>query len=513
MNKNKNTIIGQNRTDNVNNDNLKNANVCDNNNTNKKNNGITVSVHIGGSLLDNQCDGINITVNGFNNEECESKKTEIVEDNSNELEPPVETLQHNNKHGKKRKVQYETDEDCESVNQKSDCEVMEMKEVELETTTYKSYEATYHEDGSREVTLKEDMDVDHCLLGCSDMDAFIEKCKTHFITYFEKQEFGKLTCAVHSINNAVGLELVTMDQMMKQGMILARKLKIVDKKAKQQYYDKKTGHFNSEVMGEATKDIVGETVFHTWTPETGIEKVDDKTAVAAIGVFEKNSYYDSKTPNHFFALKRTLHGTWCFKDGCDNQPYHLSHHWMKELLESWVNPQNTEYLVYYFSNGDYIEDDYGFEYNKLVEYKKCGVDLSKFVWMKNDVFHDSQIMTHFMMTDIKYDDYENYEGCTFSSTDWFRKKDYFNQEIPNVGKDNDSTDENSSVNDSIIDDAVDDNDTYGMNMSSSPAFLASICLQPYSTKSVDDILTTKPIPDKVMKKKLAGQTLHKEFQH
>eukprot|EP00957_Ditylum_brightwellii_P184859 14079142-Ditylum_brightwellii.AAC.1 len=92
------------------------------------------------------------------------------------------------------------------------------------------------------------------ILGCWSKEEFKDKSKTHFVTYFERQDEKFLKCGLHAMKNACNRMIFTENNMIKVAEDIEEntKQKLFYKTTfnlvTDSLYNRLSGHFNMDVL-------------------------------------------------------------------------------------------------------------------------------------------------------------------------------------------------------------------------------------------------------------------------
>eukprot|EP00957_Ditylum_brightwellii_P161554 12300567-Ditylum_brightwellii.AAC.1 len=183
------------------------------------------------------------------------------------------------------------------------------------------------------------------VLGYWSKEEFEDKSRTHFITYFERQDESFLKCGLYAVNNACNRMIFTENNMIKVAEDIKENMKqnIFSKSTfniiTDSLYDRSSGHFNMDVLTVTMNNFFACNTLQRLKPLTQL----DVDPVRYIVCCEDNDM------NHCIAICQVQCFKWLFKDLLGKRPLLVNNFLMQTLLKHWSR-KNTKNHVYYLDN-------------------------------------------------------------------------------------------------------------------------------------------------------------------
>ena len=325
------------------------------------------------------------------------------------------------------------------------------------------------------VNNEESNDRDNHLLGCTDMEAFQNKLKTHFITYFEKQAPDSHLCGLHSLNNAVNTRMFNEDFLRKiqhQAHNDVNDL-VFDGRQVDEFENEELGNFSMDVLILAVKEKY----------QSNLECYSDR-----IGYIPSRFIIaqQGNKLNHFFALHGVPGDKWLLKDSLNPCPYMIGTYLAKSLLQQWLDVDG--FSVYYFDDLQLQGFSNDIDYNYMRE-RRRRTYVSNFVWVEKSSLQDDKVAILHLLPSTKLSEL---------ITDGHNCR-YIDQQHLNDKKDGEDYPAClSDSEDSLIDDKLEHTDNLNRQTFSSVVTILNYILCLYSGCSFEKVRCSKNTTSKAM---------------
>ena len=316
------------------------------------------------------------------------------------------------------------------------------------------------------------------LLGCVDMGAFESKLKTHFITYFERQDVGNRLCGLHSLNNAAN------KRVFKEGM-----LRKIQEEAHNRVNDLVTDgtevdEFEDDALGNFSIEVLCLAVQRSWGTNLLRYTANNTNFPSRFIICQKGDEC-----NHFFALHGVPGGKWLLKDSLYVVPYMISTFVTKTLLRKWVEDTDN-YTVHYFDDPRLEDISNIIDYNYMIQ-RQNKRHILNYVWVDKTSIRDQKVsITHMPVSTTLEDGIPDGHNCRYIDQQHLNVE-YDDMAYPEFSDDSEHIANLSDSDDSLIEDKLEDTDHFNRQTFSSVVTMLNYILCPYSECTFEKLKSCK----------------------